>query len=127
MKARKPKPQPGKVSGVTTGQSGTHDEIGGKKTRKGYKTTYTPKPAKEIALPKSTTGGKRKVKKEGYVMSDRGGAEKVKEAAKRTDRKSMVNKNIEKTKIKSASGTKKVKTNLGSGRIDVKFKGKKIR
>jgi hypothetical protein len=125
MKTRNSKdPRPGKVEGVTTGRGGTHSEIGGKSTKRGYKTTYLPK--KGTPMPTSMTGSARKVKSSAKVVADRGG-EKVIETGKRTDRKSLLNKNVEKTKIKSESGTKKIKTNLKSGRIDVKFKGNLVK
>jgi hypothetical protein len=125
MNTRKPKdPREGKVSGVTTGRGGSHDEIGGKNTRKGYKTSYTPK--KGTALPKSGLSGKARKEKSSVMVNAEYGRSTEKETGKQTVKRSMTNKNVEKTKIKSAAGTKKIKTNLGTGKIDVKFKGKKF-
>lgn len=126
MKTRKKPGDPiqGKADGVTLGSKGTHNELGGRKTMGGgYKTTYIPK--KGTKKPESVTGDKRKVTKKEYIISERRSGQKVLEPSTRTDRKSLLNKNIEKTKVKSASGTKKVKTNLSTGRIDVKYKAKK--
>jgi hypothetical protein len=109
------------IKGVTKGRGGTHNEKDPKNTRKGYKTTYVPK--KDTPKPKSELNGQRKVKSKVNVETDIGGTFRTEKGTQVT-KKSLLNKNIEKTKITVPSGKKTIKTNMSTGVIKVNQKGK---